>query len=131
MCKSFPEDVVCKLHEVDTAHVQKDIERYLYEALPDLKDDPNLVVFAQQAGGLFIYAATAVRFISPYPPLSTPEKSDQMQNMVSSWPIGNRRDRPLGVDELYAQILEVAFRHDQVHHKHLQILHTVLCAGLF
>ena len=25
MCKSFPEDVVCKLHEVDTANVQKDI----------------------------------------------------------------------------------------------------------
>ena len=44
MCKSFPEDAVCKLYEVDAANVQKDIERYLCEALLDLKDDPNLAV---------------------------------------------------------------------------------------
>ena len=42
ICKSFPEDAVCKLHEVDTANVQKDIEKYLCEALPDLKDDPKI-----------------------------------------------------------------------------------------
>ena len=128
LCKSFREDAVCKLHEVDTANVQKDIERYLCEVLPDLKDDPNLVVLAQRAGGLFIYAATAVRFISPYPPLSTHEKSDQLQSMLSSWPISGEGDGQLAVDELYAQILGVAFGHGRVRHKRLKILHTVLCA---
>ena len=63
MCKSFPENAVCKLHEVDTANVQKDIERYLSEVLPDLKDDSNLAILAQQAGGLFIYATTAEIYI--------------------------------------------------------------------
>ena len=92
-----------------------------------MRDDPNLVVLAQQAGELFIYAATAVRFISPYPPLSASEKSDQLQSMLSS---SEKRDEQLAVDELYAQILGVAFRHDHVHHKCLQILHTVLCAEI-
>ena len=130
MCKSFPEDVVCKLHEVDTANVQKDIERYLCEALPDLKDNPNLVVLAQRAGGLFIYATTAVRFLSPYPPLSTREKSKQLTIMLSSWPISDGRDGRLAVDELYEQILGVAFRDDRVRHERLQILHTILCAEI-
>ena len=130
MCKSFPEDAVCKLHEVDTANVQKDIERYLFEALPDLKDDPNLVVLAQQAGGLFIYATTAVRFLCPYPPLSTCEKSKQLKIMLSSWPMSDGRDGRLAVDELYDQILGVAFRDDRVRHERLQILHTVLCAEI-
>ena len=130
MCKSFPDDAVCKLHEVNTANVQKDIKRFLCEALPDLKDDPNLVVLAQRAGGMFIYAATAVRFISPYPPLSTSKKSDQLECMLNSWPISDGRDGWLAVDELYDQILGVAFRDDCVRHKRLQILHTVLCAEI-
>ena len=130
LCKSFPEDAVCKLHEVDTANVQKDIEKYLCEALPDLKDNPNLAVLAQQAGGLFIYATTAVRFISPYPPLSTREKADQLQSMLNSWPVSDGRDGQLAVDELYDQILGVAFRDDRVRQKRLQILHTVLCAEI-
>ena len=130
MCKSFPEDAVCKLHEVEAANVQKDIERYLHEALPDLKDDPNLAVLAQLSGGLFIYATTAVRFLSPYPPLSTREKSKQLKYMLSSWPISDGRDGRLAVDELYDQILGVAFRDDRIRHERLQILHTVLCAEI-
>ena len=130
MCKSFPENAVCKLHEVDTANVQKDIKRYLCEALPDLKDDPNLAVLAHKAGGLFIYATTAVRFISPHPPLSIREKSEQLQSMLSSWPISDGRDGRLAVDDLYDQILGVAFGDDRVRHKRLQILHTVLCAEI-
>ena len=130
ICKSFPEDAVCKLHEVDTADVQKDIEKYLCEALPDLKDDPNLAVLAQRAGGLFIYATTAVRSLSPRPPLSTCEKSDQLQNMLSSWSISDGRGGHLAVDELYDQILGFAFGDDRVRCKRLRILHTVLCAEI-
>ena len=130
LCKLFPEDAVCKLHEVDTANVQKDIEKYLCEALPDLKDDPNLAVLARQAGGLFIYATTAVRFISPYPPLSTCEKSDQLQSMLNSWPVSDGKHGRLALNELYDQILGVAFGDDRVRQKRLQILHTVICAEI-
>jgi len=131
MCKSFPANAVCKLHEVDTANVQKDIERYLCEALPDLKDDPELVELAQRAGGLFIYATTAVRFISPpnpHPPFSTHEKRSQLLNMLSSWPTSAGRGERMVLDELYEQILGVAFGDEHVCRGRLQILHTVLCA---
>jgi hypothetical protein len=131
MCKSFPENAVCKLHEVDTTNVQKDIERYLCESLPDLKDDPNLVMLAQRAGGLFIYATTAVRFISPphtRHPLSAREKRVQLRNMLKSWPISDGRHGQLAVDELYEQILGDAFEDDRLRCERLQILHTVLCA---
>jgi NACHT domain len=35
LCNSFPEDTVCRLHEVDTADVQQDIEKFLQEKLPE------------------------------------------------------------------------------------------------
>src|SRR5260221_5046054 len=49
ICKSFPPNAVCKLHEVDTADVQNDIKKYLQEALPELKDDPELALLSQRA----------------------------------------------------------------------------------
>ncbi|KAF8811567.1 WD40 repeat-like protein [Phlegmacium glaucopus] len=129
MCKSFPANAVCRLQEVDTANVQKDIERYLSEALPDLKDEHELVELAHRAGGLFIYAATAVRFISPLNlPFSASEKRSQLQNMLSSWPTSAGWGGRMAVDELYEQILGVTFGDDRVSRKRLQILHTVLCA---
>ena len=57
ICKSFPPNAICKLHEVDTANVQNDIKKYLREALPELEDDSELALLSQRAGGLFIYAA--------------------------------------------------------------------------
>jgi hypothetical protein len=131
MCQSFPPNAVCKLHEVDVANVQKDIERYLCDALPDLKDEPQLVELALRAGGLFIYASTAVRFISPPRPhlsFSAREKRSQLRNILSSWPTSTGRGGRLAVDELYEQILGVAFGDDRVCRERLQILHTVLCA---
>ena len=50
--------------------------------------------------------------------------------MLSSWPISDGRDGQLAVDELYDQILGVAFGNDHVRHKRLQILHTILCAEI-
>ena len=129
MCKSFPENAICKLHEIDTANVQKDIERYLCEALPDLKDEPDVVELARRAGGLFIYATTAVRFISPpspHPPFSAREKRSQLRNMLRSWPTSAGGGGRMAVDELYERILGVAFGDDRVCHERLRILHTVL-----
>jgi len=130
-CKSFPPNAVCKLHEVDTADVQDDIEKYLREALPDLKDEPELVLLSQRAGGLFIYATTAVRFISPpHSPPSVSEMRSHLQAMLDPEPLISHADSDdrLLVDELYERILCVAFRDARVRATRLQILHTIVCA---
>ena len=132
-CKSFPPNAVCKLHEVDTANVQNDIEKYLREALPELKDEPELALLSRQAGGLFIYATTAVRFI--YPPHSPPsvfEMRSHLQAMLDPKPLTSHADddhddRSL-VDELYERILRVAFQDARVRATRLRILHTIVCA---
>ena len=129
MCKSFPPNVVCKLHEVDTANVQNDIEKYLQEALPELKDELKLL--SERAGGLFIYATTAVRFISPpHSPRSVSEMRSHLQVMLNPGPLTTPTDssEQLLVDELYKQILGVAFQDARVRATRLRILHTIVCA---
>jgi len=129
MCKSFPPNAVCKLHEVDTANVQKDIEKYLQQALPELKDE--LGSLSERAGGLFIYATTVVRFISPpHSPCSVSEMRSHLRAVLNAGPLTTPTDstEQLLVDELYEQILGVAFRDARVHATRLQILHTVVCA---
>jgi len=131
ICKSFPPNAVCKLHEVDTANVQSDIEKYLREALPALKDEPELALLSQRAGGFFIYATTAVRFISPlHSPRSVPEMRSQLRVMLELGPLTSHPDddERLLVHELYEQILGNAFQDKWTRVRRLQILHTVLCA---
>jgi len=131
LCKSFPPNAVCKLHEVDTANVQNDIEKYLREALSELKDEPELALLSQRAGGLFIYATTAVRFISPqYSPPSVSEMRSHLQAMLNPEPLTPHADSDdrLLVDELYERILCVAFRDARVRAPRLRILHTIVCA---
>jgi hypothetical protein len=104
ICKSFPPNAVCKLHEVDTANVQNDIEKYLREALPALKDEPELALLSQRAGGFFIYATTAVRFISPlHSPRSVPEMRSQLRMMLELGALTSHADddERLLVHELY------------------------------
>ena len=131
LCKSFPPNAVCKLHEVDTANVQNDIKKYLWEALPKLKDMPELALLSQRAAGLFIYATTAVRFISPSrgrPSVS--EMCSHLQVMLNPGPLtshGDSNERLL-VDELYERILGEAFWDGRVRAARLRILHTIVCA---
>ena len=130
LCKSFPPNVVCKLHEVDTTNVQSDIRKYLREALPELKDEPELVVLAQRAGGFFIYATTAVRFICPpHSPPSVSEMRSHLQAMLNPDPLISRAsDERLLVDELYERIFGDAFLNTRDRATRLRILHTIVCA---
>jgi len=130
ICETFPPNAICKLHEVETANVQNDIEKYLQEALPELKDEPELALLSQRAGGLFIYAATAVRFISP--PRSPPSVSEMRSHMQVMLKPGSLTSHPdferLLVDELYERILGNAFQDGRVRPTRLRILHTIVCA---
>jgi len=60
LCVSFQSDVVCRLYEVPTDTVEKDISIYLAEKLPMLNGESKLLELVKKSDGLFIYAATAV-----------------------------------------------------------------------
>ena len=54
------------LHDIEASFVQADIKEYLKVELAETSLAPEkIVMLAEQAGKLFIYAATAVRYINP------------------------------------------------------------------
>ena len=130
ICKCFPLNSVCKLHQVETAS-QKDIEKYLREALPELKDEPELTSLSEQAGGFFIYATTAVKLISPPHYNSTvSEMRSKLQAMLDFEPLMSHADgdESLLVDDLYLRILRDVLWGIRPDVTHSRILYTIVCA---
>ncbi|KAJ7501569.1 WD40 repeat-like protein [Mycena galericulata] len=130
---SLSKDTVYRLEEVPTTTIEHDINIYLRVSLPQL--DPNqLRRLADQASGLFIYAATAVRFIVPqhasrHPPPNSVQK-DRLEILLNSWPGESHRSAEgLLVDHLYEDILtRYILPMAKVDQKiAVAVLHTVLC----
>ncbi|KAJ7091064.1 WD40-repeat-containing domain protein [Mycena epipterygia] len=131
--KSLSTDTVYRLEDVPTTTVGKDINIYLCASLP-LLDPHQLRRLADQASGLFIYAATAVRFIIPQhtvqhpPPLSV--QNTRLQVLLNSWPgRSHLTAEGLLVDHLYEDIvsryiLPLAEVDRMIP---LAVLHAVLC----
>ena len=107
--------------------LNEDIMRYLTEKLPALQE-PQLCELAKSADGLFIYAATAVRYIRPRSKMSEHEQVNLTKLLESK--IANKTGRSL-IDKLYQQILLAAFQgldeNSEVFKDRLDILHTLLC----
>jgi hypothetical protein len=108
---------VTKLHDLDKAIVQTDIQTYLRQSFHTLReyrslelpltDWPNqndLQCLVDQSGLLFIYAATVVRFVSS-PRYSPPERLAQMLGRQQG---GGIRSPYHHLDELYMGILQDA-----------------------
>jgi hypothetical protein len=131
LCKSLT--TVCHLHKVDTQEVEKDIMTFLVAKLPALAlhAEQDLADFAQRAGGLFIYAATGVRYLSPSrPKLSNFEQRARLKKLLKGLPQPNGGREALLVDTLYQQILSSARGEleDEEFQTRLDILHAILCA---
>ncbi|KAF8156460.1 hypothetical protein K438DRAFT_1861837 [Mycena galopus ATCC 62051] len=122
LCNSFP-NATYSLQEVDVAEVDNDIITFLHTKLPSLRYKPQLQELARRCGGLFIYAATAVRYITPRPKMTTGEQFDLLKKFLDSNPTGR-----LLHDELYEQILWSAFSglEDTQLFARLRILHAIL-----
>ena len=106
---------VLKLHDVRRSSVDEDIELYLKTYLTDIRETRSDCEFPEEwpssydihmlckmAGGLFIYAATVVKFVASEWHLPT-ERLD----LIILHSQGAAHEG--GVDLLYAQILELAF----------------------
>ncbi|KAF8135222.1 WD40-repeat-containing domain protein [Mycena galopus ATCC 62051] len=131
--KLLPPGAVYRLEEVPSPTVHEDINLYLHSSLPQLDFD-QLSCLGTQAAGLFIYAATAVRFILPpieRPSPSVDEQNERLQILLKEWPDETRRGpEGLLVDHLYEEILNRFLspmaKHDQT--IAVYILHTTVLA---
>ncbi|KAG5716403.1 hypothetical protein E4T56_gene2461 [Termitomyces sp. T112] len=109
VCKSFSSDAVCHLYDVDTDEVGADILIYLKDQLPALQNDIELVTLMQQANGLFIYASTAVKYISPRIGLTSNDQKKQMKQLLDS------SLRLISKINKKGEVMSVAFSPDGTH----------------
>ena len=129
LCDQFSSDVVCRLHKIAVEDVCADILRYLDAELPLLEKGERSEL-ARRAGGQFIYAATAVRYMTPQAGLTRVEQLKLMRILLSNgWETSEGPKEPLQVDILYRQILSEAFHklENEVCLPRLKILYTLLC----
>ena len=130
LCASFASKTVCRLYDVPRATIQADIVTYLKAKLPALREHEQLTELADKADGLFIYAATAVRYITPRYNVTKGEQLQRMGKLLNDIShIVKNPDTQSLVDDLYEQILWTAFSDldNDMFRTRLNILHTVLC----
>ena len=128
--KRFLSKAVSRLQDVPIECVGSDITEYLTIKLPNFAGKPELETMAQLADGLFISAATIVRYLTPDPSITVDEQRKLLSKLhvLQSFAVSGAR-RPLLIDELYQQILRDAFSgfDDDLFNCRLRILHTFLC----
>ena len=107
-----------KLHDVERSSVDSDIKLFLRVRLTEIaktrsdcdltKDWPgsyDINILCKKAAGLFIYASTVVNFVASQHHLPTERLS-----LIISLPQSSAHEGKSGIDLLYIQVLEHAFR---------------------
>ena len=132
LCESFASKAVCRLQEVPIAEAMSDIETYLEAKLPKLSGSSEIAELGQRAKGLFIYAATAVKYLTPLGSITVKEQTGMLIDFLSkSYDPDSSRDATFLVDELYRWIMYDAFSklNRKVMDSRLRILYTFLCTA--
>ncbi|CAE6518333.1 unnamed protein product [Rhizoctonia solani] len=117
------------LHEIELSLVQADIELYLKEELASIAPaDEDLAELAEHAGNLFIYAATAVRYIRP-----VGKAVNSKARLRSILAVHTESNTTLSaIDALYITILTAAINDEELtpeERKHIHlVLQTAICA---
>ena len=109
---------VLKLHDVERSSVDNDIKLFFRTRLTEVvkkrsecsltEDWPSscdIDILCKKAGGLFIYASTVVKFVA-----SQYHIPDERLTLIISFPQSTTHEGKSGIDLLYAQVLEQAFR---------------------
>lgn len=122
---------VLHLHHIETSLVQADIKTYLEEELGAISlSREKLEQLAEQAGTLFIYAATAVRYIYPKNrQVNFTQRLEQLLSIASK----SKTNKNMEIDELYAAVLATSFNDKKLDpeekHNIRLVLDTAICAG--
>jgi NACHT domain len=131
LCESFASKAVCRLQDVLIAEAKSDIETYLKTQLPELASSPKFAELGRRAGGLFIYAATAVKYLTPVDSITVGEQTEMLNDFLSKSYEPASNDATSLVDGLYRQIMCDAFSKlsGKVLARRLRILYTFLCTA--
>ena len=131
-CKAFTSDAVCRLQDVPIEEARSDIKIYLKDKLKKLDGSPELAELERRADGLFIYAATAVKYLIPRRSITVREQTKMLKNLLSkSYEPVSASDATSLIDELYCQIMCNAFSEFKGEFLicRLRILYTFLCTA--
>ncbi|KAL5632099.1 hypothetical protein ACGC1H_000202 [Rhizoctonia solani] len=118
------------LHELDKGEVQADIEKYLREGLTQMgPSEGQIAALLKRAGILFIYAATAVRYIGYDSFQSDPH--DRLRTILAASESQENGENE-ELDQLYITVLDAALGNRPLRKIERdgmqQVLHTVVCA---
>lgn len=130
LCESFTSDAVCRLQDVPIEEAKSDIEKYLRAQLPKLANSAELAELVDRASGLFIYAATAVKYLKSPCGLTSKEQKKSLSKFLSGThnSVSSKHATSL-IDEIYRQIMCEAFSdlgEDDMMGR-LRLLYTCLC----
>ena len=120
--ESFRDKQLYRLGQVPIEEAQADITTYLNAHLGHSMGRPEMEKIATQAAGLFIYAATVVKYVEGY---ASAEHEERLSTLFIS-DLENPEETLL--DGLYYQVLLDAHRRFKSRH-YLNILHTFLCSA--
>lgn len=125
LCESFVSGAICRLQDVPIEEAASDIEKYLKAHLPELADDPNLAELGRRAGGLFIYAATAVKYLTPCHSVTGREQAELLDKFL----VASSKNSTSLIDGFYQQILHEAFYRleENILRRRISYLYTCLC----
>ena len=132
LCESFTSEAVCRLQDVPIEEAKSDIKTYLKTQLLELAGSPVIAELGQRAGGLYIYAATVVKYLTPLDSITVGEQTDMLNDFLSkSYEPASLSDATFLIDELYRQIMCDAFSKlsGKVLARRLRTLYTFLCTA--
>ncbi|CAE6488767.1 unnamed protein product [Rhizoctonia solani] len=117
------------LHEIEPSLVQADIELYLRDELASIAPaDEDIVELAKHAGNLFIYAATAMRYIRPV--WTVVDSKARLKSVLAANAKSNTALS--AIDVLYMAILTAAIHNEELEpeeQSHIRmVLWTAICA---
>ncbi|PPQ90908.1 hypothetical protein CVT25_007869, partial [Psilocybe cyanescens] len=114
-----------RLQDVKEEEAHADVATYLRVSLPHLVDSVIMDRLVDNAAGLFIYAATVVRYVEGY---AQDEHAERLSTLLVSGSTNPQSQEETLLDKLYHQILSDA-RDRFKSNYYLNILHTFLCCA--
>ncbi|KAB5590714.1 Vegetative incompatibility protein HET-E-1 [Ceratobasidium theobromae] len=116
---------VLHLHDIETSIVQADIRLYLQEELESFSE-LQITQLVELSNNLFIYAATAVRYIRSDEATADPE--ERLAAILDVESDSNIKHE--GVDELYSTVLNTIFNNNKLEVKEKERIQLVLWAAV-